>query len=244
MVDLIRNLGVMKIKMKEFHKSSIFNLQFSLPIPSAFFIVIFVILATQSSPAQTWHAVKWIDDGDTIVLTTGQRIRYLGINAPEIDHKQRKAQPFGYQARSFNKNLLSNRHIRLEFDIERYDQYGRLLAYVFLPDGSLVNSRLLLDGMAFYLYRWPNVKYEKILFQAQLAAMASGKGLWHKWKEDNDRYIGNLKSRRFHAAACPYARKIKRTNRIEFASKWEAFRAGYAPAKECIVQFWSYEEKN
>jgi micrococcal nuclease len=228
--------------MTEFHKSSIFNLKFSLPIPSAFFIFIFVILSTQCSPAQTWHTVKWVDDGDTIILTTGQRIRYLGINAPEIDHKDRKAQPFGYRARSFNKNLLVNRRIRLELDVERYDQYGRMLAYLFLPDGSFVNSRLLQDGLAFYLYRWPNVKYEKILYQAQLSAMASRKGIWRDWKESSGRYIGNPKSRRFHSAACPYARKIG--NRIEFSSKWDAFQAGYAPAKECIVEFWSYDERN
>ena len=230
--------------MTEFHKSSIFNLQFSLPIPTAFFIFIFVILSTPSSPAQTWHTVKWVDDGDTIILSTGQRIRYIGINAPEIDHKEQKAQPFGYKARSFNKNLLVNRRIRLEFDTERYDQYGRMLAYIFLPDGSFVNSRLLQDGLAFCLYRWPNVKYEKILYQAQLAAMASSKGIWRNWKESNHKYIGNPKSRRFHSAACPYARKIKTTNRIEFSSKWDAFQAGYAPAKECIDQFWSYKEGN
>ena len=230
--------------MTNFHKSSIFNLQFSLPRVFALFATLFLVFSAQYAPAQTWHAVKWVDDGDTIVLTTGQRIRYLGINAPEIDHKDQKAQPFGYKARSFNKNLLMNRRIRLEFDTERYDQYGRMLAYIFLPDGSFVNSRLLQDGMAFYLYRWPNVKYAKILYHDQLAAMASGKGIWRNWKENNKKYIGNSKSRRFHSAACPYAKKIKAANRIEFSSKWDAFQAGYAPAKECIVQFWCYEESN
>ncbi|UCD82606.1 MAG: thermonuclease family protein [Desulfobacterales bacterium] len=186
--------------------------------------------------------VKWVDDGDTIVLATGQRVRYVGINAPEIDHADQKAQPYAYQAMSFNKSLVMSRQIRLEFDTERCDQYGRMLAYIFLPDGSFVNFRLLQNGLAYYLYRLPNVKYEKILYHAQREAMASRKGLWRNWKEKSDRYIGNPKSRRFHSAACPFAKKIKPTNRIEFASRWDAFQAGYAPAKKCIVQFWSYEE--
>ena len=207
--------------------------------------VIFILLMTAGYlPAQTMYSVKWVDDGDTIVLSTGQRIRYLGINAPEIDHPDQMAQPYGYKAKSFNKNLVMYRRIRLEFDTERYDQYGRMLAYIFLPDGSFVNSRLLLNGLAFYLYHLPSVKYEKILYKAQLEAMASRKGLWRNWKEEKATYIGNTKSRRFHLAACPFARKIKSTSKIEFSSKWDAFQAGYAPAKECILEFWSYEEGN
>ena len=208
-------------------------------------LVIFILLLTAGClAAQTWHEVKWVDDGDTIVLTTGQRIRFIGINAPEIDHKDQKAQPYGYKAKSFNKNLLRSHKIRIELDTERTDQYGRMLAYIFLPDGSFLNSRLLRNGLAFYLYRMPNVKYDQILFQAQLAAMASGQGLWHDWQEKKDRYIGNQTSRRFHLATCPYARKINAAHKVAFSSKWDAFQAGYAPAKECIVQFWSYREGN
>ncbi|MEJ2166626.1 MAG: thermonuclease family protein [Desulfobacterales bacterium] len=120
--------------------------------------VIFILLmAAGYAPAQTWYTVKWVEDGDTIVLNTGERIRYLGINAPEIDHEDSKAQPYGYQARSFNKKLLMRSKIRLEFDAERWDQYGRMLAYIFRPDGVFVNLRLLENGLAFYLYRLPNV---------------------------------------------------------------------------------------
>jgi len=232
----------LKIKMTEFHKSSIFNLQFSLPAASAFTIFLLVILSAHSSPAQTWHEIKWVEDGDTIVLTTGQHIRYLGINAPEIKHKDRKAEPLGYQAKSFNENMVRHNRVRLEFDTERYDRYGRMLAYVFLPNGLFVNLRLLQSGLAFYLYRTPNVKYENILYQAQVTAMASRDGLWHNWKEKNAVYIGNSKSRRFHSAACPYSRKLNAANRIAFSSKWDAFQAGYAPAKECIVKYWSDQE--
>ena len=202
---------------------------------------IFCLLAAGHSCAQTWHTVKWVNDGDTIVLTNDWRVRYIGINAPEIDHENKKAQPYGYKARSFNKKLALSQKIRLEFDEERHDRYGRLLAYIFLADGSFLNSRILEKGMAFYLYRRPNLKYAQHLLKAQQEAMKAGKGLWRNWKEKQDRYIGNQNSRRFHRAACPLAKNIRSRNRMIFSTKWDAFFAGYAPAKNCIREFWSYE---
>ena len=201
----------------------------------------FFIAAAGYSSAQTWYTVKWVNDGDTIVLTNGWRVRYIGINAPEIDHENQKAQPYGYKARSFNKKLVLSQKIGLEFDEERRDRYGRLLAYIFLEDGSFLNSRLLKNGLAYYLHRRPNVKYDKRLMKIQQEAMKFRKGLWHNWKEKQGWYIGNQNSRRFHLASCPLSQKIKWKNRMVFSAKWDAFYAGYAPAKNCIHEFWSYE---
>ena len=203
--------------------------------------VLFFLLTAGYSSAQTGYTVKWVNDGDTIVLTNGWRVRYIGINAPEIDHENQKAQPYGYLARSFNKKLVLSQKIVLEFDEERHDRYGRLLAYIYLPDGSFLNSRMLENGMAYYLYRRPNVKYDKRLLKKQQDAMRAQKGLWHNWKEEKGKYIGNQKSRRFHLVACPNAKNIKRKNRTTFSTKWDAFYVGYAPAKNCIREFWSYE---
>jgi len=203
--------------------------------------VLFFLLTAGYSSAQTGYTVKWVNDGDTIVLTNGWRVRYIGINAPEIDHENQKAQPYGYLARSFNKKLVLSQKIVLEFDEERHDRYGRLLAYIYLADGSFLNSRMLENGMAYYLYRRPNVKYDKRLLKKQQDAMRAHKGLWHNWKEEKGKYIGNQKSRRFHLVACPNAKNIKRKNRTTFSTKWDAFYVGYAPAKNCIREFWSYE---
>jgi len=203
--------------------------------------VMFILIPAGYSTAQTAYTVKWVNDGDTIVLTNGWRVRYIGIDAPEIDHENQKAQPYGYLARSFNKKLVWSQKIVLEFDEERHDRYGRLLAYIFLADGSCLNSQMLENGMAYYLYRRPNVKYEKRLLKKQQAAMKDQKGLWRNWKEVKGKYLGNQKSRRFHQVACPNAKKIRRKNRTTFSTKWDAFYAGYAPAKNCIQEFWSYE---
>lgn len=226
--------------MIEFHKSSLFNLQFSIPRRLALVFFLLLIGTSIESAAQTWHKVKWVNDGDTIVLTTGERVRYIGINAPEIDHENQKAQPQGYQARAFNKKLVLSQRIRFEYDQERADRYGRTLAYVYLADGSFLNVRLLQAGLAFYLYLKPNLKYSNMLLQAQRKAMELKKGLWHSWREADKKYIGNRNSRRFHLASCPHAKKIKSKNRVQFARKWDAFYQGYAPARNCIKEFWSY----
>jgi endonuclease YncB( thermonuclease family) len=203
--------------------------------------IMFFLLTAGYSSAQTWYTVKWVNDGDTIVLTNGWRVRYIGIDAPEIDHESQKAQPYGYKARSFNQTVVLSQKIRLEFDRERHDRYGRLLAYIFLADGSFLNSRMLENGLAFYLYRRPNVKYDKRLLKAQRDGMKAQKGLWCNWKEEKSKYIGNQRSRRFHLVTCPNAKKIKWKNRTTFSTKWDAFHAGYAPAKKCIKEFWRYE---
>ena len=204
-------------------------------------IMFFFLSAAGYSNAQTWYTVKWVNDGDTIVLTNGWRVRYIGTDAPEIDHENQKAQPYGYKARSFNKKLVLSQKVVLEFDEERHDRYGRLLAYIFLADGSFLNSRILENGLAFYLHRRPNVKYEKLLLKAQQRAMKAQKGLWHNWKEEKGEYIGNQRSRRFHLVTCPNAKNIRWKNRTRFSTKWDAFHAGYAPAKKCIKEFWSYK---
>lgn len=203
-------------------------------------LILSFLSLTNFSIAAAEHRVKWVNDGDTIVLKNGQRVRYIGINAPEIDHGNQKAEPFGYEARSLNKKLVLSNKIRLEFDRERYDHYDRLLAYVFLPDGTFVNAQLVQNGFAYYLYRSAHIKYQSILLKAQQKAMKSQKGIWYNWKVKRDVYIGNRRSRRFHLSTCPSGQKIKLKNRVKFSSMWDAYWAGYAPAKKCIKEFWSY----
>ena len=196
------------------------------------------LFCTQELLAETWHYVRWVEDGDTVVLSDDRHVRYIGMNAPEIDHEDRRAEPFGYKAKAFNKKLVYRQDVRLEFDRDRHDQYGRLLAYVFLKDGVFVNVNLVSNGYAFYLFRRPNLKYDSILQKSQQDAMSAGRGIWQNWSEKNATYIGNKRSRRFHLPGCPFAKKISLRNRIVFSRKWDAFWAGYAPAKKCVTHWW------
>ena len=181
--------------------------------------------------------VKHINDGDTVQLVDGRPVRYIGVNAPEIEHARQTAQPFGFEARALNAELVASQTVRLEYDLERLDNYGRTLAYVFLRDGSMVNERLLQSGLAFCLLTLPNVKYENRLLTAQRAAMRAGHGMWKGWREESGRYVGNRNSRRFHLANCPEAKRIAPRNRILFVKRWDAFWAGYSPSRECLADF-------
>jgi endonuclease YncB( thermonuclease family) len=201
-------------------------------------ILILAILLNSSgvSAADTWISVRWINDGDTIILRGGERVRYNGINAPEIAHggHGRSAEPHGNAAKRYNIKLVKAKKVRLEFDSERRDRYGRLLAYVFLADGTFVNVEMVANGVAYFLPETVNKEYARLLLTAQRKAMSARKGMWRDLNENTQRYIGNRRSVRFHLKTCPFAKKIKEQNRIYFNSSRDAFWAGYAPAKGCI----------
>jgi len=115
-----------------------------------FVVLLWVLLFGVVSSATEWVSVKWVDDGDTILLTDGRRVRYIGINAPEVAHAKygQSAEPFGKKAFEANKALVYGKKVRLEFDREAKDHYGRLLAYVYLEDGRCVNFELINAGWA------------------------------------------------------------------------------------------------
>ena len=191
----------------------------------------------QVSWADSWNRIKWVIDGDTVVLGDEQRVRYIGINAPELAHEDHKAEPYGYVSKQFNALLVNAKNVRLEFDKERFDRYQRLLAYVFLKSATFVNAEILANGYAYLLRKRPNLKYDKILLQAQRSAMSAKKGIWQNWKENKNTVVGNKNSFRFHLPTCPYSKKIKPQNRIVFQKKWDAYWQGYAPGKRCMPVF-------
>ena len=199
-------------------------------------IHIFLFLLTSELFAEDMFMVKRINDGDTIILNDNRCIRYIGINTPEINHREKKAEPYAYKAKLFNKSILLKKKVRLEFDQERKDQYGRWLAYVFLPDGRFINEEILKQGYGFFLSRYPNNRYDSMLLKAQLKAMLGKKGIWHSWKEKGKGYIGNKRSRRFHLETCRFGKEIR--NKTYFSNRWDAFLKGYAPCKKCMSEWW------
>ncbi|RME75339.1 MAG: hypothetical protein D6784_08125 [Chloroflexi bacterium] len=115
--------------------------------------------------------VSSVLDGDTIQLADGRKVRYIGINTPE------RGQPFYSEATEANRRLIADRTIRLERDVESFDQYGRILAYVWADD-VLVNLEIVRQGYANTLTIPPNVKYESLFRQAEREAREAGRGLW------------------------------------------------------------------
>ena len=126
--------------------------------------------------------VVTVTDGDTIWVCclNGQRekVRYIGIDAPETQHPVKGVQEYGHEAKAANRKLMQGKAVRLEFDVARRDRYGRLLAYVYLEDGMFVNAWLVEHGFAQVMTVPPNVKYQNLFLRLQREARGSKRGLW------------------------------------------------------------------
>ncbi len=121
-------------------------------------------------------------DGDTIqVCCIGwkrEKVRYIGINTPETKHPTKEVEHFGEEASEANRKLVEDKTVVLEFDVERRDRYGRLLAYVFLKDGTFLNAWLVEHGFAQVMTVPPNVKHQELFLKLQREARDEGRGLW------------------------------------------------------------------
>ena len=130
-------------------------------------------------------------DGDTLILANGQRLRLIGIDTPEINMNERlysQAQRnkkdiqaiigLGRKASEFTKRLVEGEFVKLEFDDERYDKYGRLLAYVYLKDGTFLNAKIIEEGFAYLLTIPPNVRYTELFKRLYRQARENKRGLW------------------------------------------------------------------
>jgi micrococcal nuclease len=119
-------------------------------------------------------------DGDTIEVDLDGRtedVRYIGVDTPETVKPGEPVQCFGPEASAFNHELVEDRVVRLEFDHELRDVYGRLLAYVF-TGGRFVNAELIEGGYARTLEIEPNTSRAEQLGRLEDAAGAAGRGLW------------------------------------------------------------------
>jgi len=138
---------------------------------------------SQAAPENTQRRsgiVHWVIDGDTFELETGERIRLIGIDAPEYQPWKGPVDAFGKEAAHFLKQLLDRQPVFLELDAEIKDKYGRTLAYVYLPSGEFVNLRLVREGLARVKPYPPNMRYYALLKNAQKKAQSEKRGVWVK----------------------------------------------------------------
>lgn len=142
-------------------------------------------ISLSPSPAQNRiiAKVKKVIDGDTIELENGQKVRYIGIDAPETDHPSKPVQCFGKEASAKNRELVEGKTVELEKDVSETDQYARLLRYVWLGD-ILVNEYLVKEGYAQSSSYPPDIKYQDRFIEAQRQARKEQKGLWGSYCND------------------------------------------------------------
>lgn len=117
----------------------------------------------------------WVDDGSE----KGIKIRLIGIDAPESRNVFKKKKGYyGKEAKVYLTNLLKGQRVKLEFDVDQFDQYGRTLAYAYLLDGTFINANLVKNGFATVMTIQPNVKYADLFVKYQQEARKNNRGLW------------------------------------------------------------------
>jgi len=166
--------------------------------------ILFLLLLIACADPNDYSHMKVIGviDGDTVRLANGKLLRYIGIDTPETRIKENgrflyAPQPFAQEATRYNKKLVDNKFISVEFDLERIDAYGRLLGYCFV-DGTLVNAKMIEEGFAVTCTIPPNIKYVDTLVRLQREAQRNKKGLWAAYAviqaEDAYRYSNQIRT--------------------------------------------------
>jgi micrococcal nuclease len=176
--------------------------------------------------------VVHVVDGDTVVLANGQRVRLLGIDAPEMEHEGKPADFLAHKSKKFLAELVQGKRVRLDYDRLRYDRYGRILAYLFLLDGTNVSREMVREGLAHVYTVPPNMRFREELLAAQRQAINARRGIWlQALKQDEPYYIGNKRSLLFHRPSCHLGQNTSKKNRVEFKSILDAYEQGYSPCR-------------
>lgn len=138
------------------------------------------LAGASAAAAELRGRVVRVVDGDTILVQVDgriERVRYLGVNTPELHHPARGEEPGGREAWAVNRELVAGRTVRLELDLQTRDRYGRLLAYVWVGP-LMVNAELVRRGYAQVMTVPPNLRYQELLRRLQREAREAGRGLW------------------------------------------------------------------
>ncbi|MBP7767034.1 thermonuclease family protein [Candidatus Saccharibacteria bacterium] len=144
-------------------------------------------------PAGTYEVARF-DDGDTIAVKMNGReeqIRFIGVDTPETHDPRKQVQCFGHAAADYTRQQIGSQSVRLETDPlgTNRDRYDRLLRYVYLPDGRLLNSEIIREGYGFAYTSFPFTKSAE--FKAhEISARHNNRGLWADCKPIGNQYGG------------------------------------------------------
>ena len=232
-----------------------------LPPLSRLLVVLFIALSLTAlvggcGPARVSQPSSDLDqarvlsivDGDTIWVDIDgleSKVRYIGINCPEIEHEDRPGEWLGPEATEANRALVEGKTVRLEKDVSDADQHGRLLRYVWVGD-SMINESLVSQGYARAERYPPDVKHQARLDAAEEQARARNLGVWGSPSSNPDQGYscdacikGNINSQGqqiYHFPGCEAYQKtgidLDRGERY-FSSEAEARAAGWRRAGNC-----------
>lgn len=183
--------------------------------------------------------VKKALDGDTVLLDNGDRLRYAGINALELQGVDGKPEPFALEAYQRNRELTEGKTFCLEKASRERDRYGRALGDLLLPNGTSISAILISEGLALVCYYEGSASFFDRLLPVQIEALNRRIGLFSMVDREEAKIslVGNRASKRFHHPACSEAKRVKK--KVFFKDLESALREGYCPSKECAKDLFS-----
>lgn len=141
-------------------------------------LLVYTLLVQPVAHAQEHVRVQRALDGDSLILVDGRQVRLIGINTPEFGKNGAPHQPLAQNARDRLHALVGGRQVRLNYETEKSDRYGRLLAHVVLADGSDAETTLLREGLAWFVAIPPNTAHWQRYREAESAARHERRGIW------------------------------------------------------------------
>ncbi|OEU68552.1 MAG: hypothetical protein BA863_02570 [Desulfovibrio sp. S3730MH75] len=188
--------------------------------------------------------VKYVVDGDTFILQSGEKVRLASIDTPEVGRDGKADQYYAKESTKILSDLILNKVVTVTPVKGKKESYGRVIGWVYLGD-SFINKDMVSKGAAFYYYHPHNdAGRQKSLLQAQIEAMSSVKGFWAKisiMEDFNIKWVGNIRSRRCFRVGSNFSVTVMRRNKVHFSNLGEAFMAGYTPAR--AAKFWPEVKK-
>ena len=200
-----------------------------------------LILALVLAPISQVYAqlVTRVVDGDTLIVQGVGRVRLIGVDTPETVDPRRPVQFFGKEASAFTHRMAEGKVVRLAFDAERTDRFGRTLAYVYLSDGTFLNAEIVKQGYGHAYTQFP-FKYLGQFQDYEREAREAERGLWTEAPvvapssvRGNVRVWVNTASGVYH---CPGTQYYGHTRRGSYMTQDEAQRSGYRAAADLICQ--------
>ena len=198
--------------------------------------IVCLLIFSFAQPQETWRTCVKVIDGDTIVLDGNEIVRLIGIDTPETKDPRKPVQYYGREAYEFTKRLVEGKKVRLVYDLNKKDKYGRTLAYVYLEDGTFLNAEVVKQGYGF-AYRYFLFKYFDEFKQYEREARANEIGLWSDREgeepqaareNDSDIVYITRTGKKYHKEGCGSLRRSKIPMFLH-----EACKRRFAPCSNC-----------
>lgn len=129
--------------------------------------------------------IEEVIDGDTVILTDGRKVRLIGIDTPELSNLSKPVEYYAEEAKRFTEEQCEDKPVTLEYGDFRKDRHNRTLAYIYLPNGEMLNEKLLSGGYALVYPQFP-FKYIEHFRELEQKTREEQRGFWGTYLGNSD----------------------------------------------------------